>query len=165
MLLPISRKKELSHARTRRHGTRSEKWRKNNKSRNGAILHSRTGPVLRARGRHLKHRLSTSNNDARHCFYYVFSVSPCLRVSVPPCEDKRDMGNDLGREDAVCRFCDRIDIPLLMFFLTFVPLHNQAGKGRCLHIENGGRIVRLRLSKRYFLLSCKLDQRVVGAFA
>jgi hypothetical protein len=91
--------------------------------------------------------------------------SPCLRVSVPPCEDKRDMGNDLGREDAVCRFCDRIDIPLLMFFLTFVPLHNQAGKGRCLHIENGGRIVRLRLSKRYFLLSCKLDQRVVGAFA
>ena len=43
------------------------------------------------------------------------------------------MGNDLGREDAMCRFCDRIDIPLLMFFLTFVPLHYQAGKGRCLH--------------------------------
>ena len=82
MPLPISWKKELSYAWTRRHGTRSEKWRKNNKSRGGAILHSWTGPVLGARGRHLKHRLSTSSNDSRHCFCSVFSVSPCLRVRI-----------------------------------------------------------------------------------
>ena len=74
------------------------------------------------------------------------------------------MGNDLGREDAVCRFCDRIDIRLLMFFLTFAPLYNQAGKNWCLHIE-WGRIVRFRLSTRYFLLSSKLYQGVVGSFA